>query len=127
MEALMKGLVIAQEVQDFNNAIKNLNDPEYLVCFTGNEYNIDDTYTKEVYEVFEVFPFVDIAYGDIKGNVISFPPFSPSKYYLSFMLDSPIIVRTNIGELMGSDNYFDRVKLKHMSYHLPIPLFIKKV
>lgn len=124
----MKGMIVAQHIEEFNNAITNLNNPEYTVVYVGNNYHINEVFNKDINEIFERFEIVSGIYGDIKNNFMTFPPFAPNKYYGSFILNTPIIVRTNIGELMTSNSYrdfFDKTKTNKMYYHIAKPIFIK--
>jgi hypothetical protein len=129
MEVIMDGIIIARHIEDFNNAITNLNKDSYLACFVGEAYEYDQSLQNLLFSTFEIFPDVSAVYTDIKNNIIAFPPFAPNKYFSSFILESPIVVRTSIGEHMDSTNYnsfFDKIRFKKLSYHLPFSLFIKK-
>lgn len=124
----MNGTIFTKSIDDFNNAVKNSNSDDYLVCFLGERYYFDETYNDHMINIFTTYPLVSALYADVKDNIISFPPFAPNKYFASFILDSPIIVRTSIGEYMDSESYneyFEKIRFKKMSYHLPFPLFIK--
>ena len=124
----MDGLILAQNIDDFNNGIKNLKDKDYLVCFLGNRFSYNEDCHPLLMDVFTTYPTVTAVYADVKDNIISFPPFAPNKYFASFILDSPLVVRSSLGEYMDSENYneyFEKIRFSKMSYHLPFPLFIK--
>lgn len=124
----MGSLSIVDNTEDFNNII-NKNDHNLYVCFLTADYGFNEEYTNNIIEIFDVFDIVSGVYSDIYGNIMSFPPFAPNKYYSSFILNTPLIVRSTIGEYMNNDSYqeyFEKTRYNKMYYHIPLPIFSKK-
>lgn len=111
-------------IQDFNNRLNG--DTEQLVCYLSPDYEINEQYIVDIIKIFANFDLVTAVYTD--ADCLLNRPFSPNKTLSSIKIESPIIVRSNIGENMTNNNYndyFNKTKYKKMYYHLAKPVFKK--
>lgn len=113
------------DIEQFNNLL--IGDPNSLVCYISQNYEINEQYIQDIINIFSNFDIVTGVYTDIKDHIL-YRPFAPNKTLSSLKIISPIIVRSNIAEKMISEDYndyFNKTKYKKMYYHLAKPVFNK--